>query len=184
MRTRILLALFALALCGAASAQKPSAGAGPIVVLETEKGVIEFETYPEEAPKTVAQIVGLVKKNFYNGQRFHRVEMGLIQIGDPQSRNVLMKDWWGRNDSGKAVGVAEITKKRRHVRGAVGLAYAGNDPRNGTSQFYITTREHPSLDGKYAVFGKVIKGMEIVDKIKVGDQLKKAYVKETTPPGS
>lgn len=183
MRTRTFLVLFALAICGAALAQKPSAGAGPIVVLETEKGVIEFETYPEEAPKTVAQIVGLVKKNFYNGQRFHRVEMGLIQIGDPQSRNVLMKDWWGRNDSGKAVGVAEITKKRRHVRGAVGLAYAGNDPRNGTSQFYITTREHPSLDGKYAVFGKVIKGMEIVDKIKVGDQLKKAYVKETTPPG-
>ena len=181
MRTRLLLALFALAVCGVAFAQKPSPGAGPIVVLETEKGVIEFETYPDEAPKTVAQIVGLVKKNFYNGQRFHRVEMGLIQIGDPQSRNVLMKDWWGRNDSGKAVGVAEITKKRRHVRGAVGLAYAGNDPRNGTSQFYITTRDHPSLDGKYAVFGKVITGMEVVDKIKVGDQLKKAYVKETTP---
>ena len=182
MRTRTLLALFALAMSGVAFAQKPSPGAGPIVVLETEKGVIEFETYPEEAPKTVAQIVGLVKKNFYNGQRFHRVEMGLIQIGDPQSRNVLMKDWWGRNDSGKAVGVAEITKKRRHVRGAVGLAYAGNDPRNGTSQFYITTRDHPSLDGKYTVFGKVIEGMEVVDKIKVGDQLKKAYVKETTPP--
>ena len=182
MRTRMLLALLALAICTAAFAQKPSPGAGPIVVLETEKGVIEFETYPEEAPKTVAQIVGLVKKNFYNGQRFHRAEMGLIQIGDPQSRNVLMKDWWGRNDSGKAIGVAEITKKRRHVRGAVGLAYAGNDPRNGTSQFYITTREHPSLDGKYTVFGKVIKGIEVVDKIKVGDQLKKASVRESSLP--
>ena len=176
MRTRILVPLFVLATCAALSAQKPSPGAGPIVVLETEKGVIEFETYPEEAPKTVAQIVGLVKKNFYNGQRFHRAEMGLIQIGDPQSKNVLMKDWWGRNDTGKPVGVAEITKKRRHVRGAVGLAYAGSDPRNGTSQFYITTREHPSLDAKYAVFGKVIKGIEVVDAIRPGDKMVKVWV--------
>jgi len=182
MRTRILLILFVLAIGAAAVAQKPSPGAGQTVVLETEKGIIEFETYPEEAPKTVALIVGLVKKNFYNGQRFHRAEMGLIQIGDPQSRNVLMKDWWGRGDSGKPVGVAEITKKRRHVRGAVGLAYAGNDPRNGSSQFYITSREHPSLDGKYTVFGKVIKGIEVVDKIKVGDQVKKAYVKGSSLP--
>ena len=179
MKARFALSTWILAVVVVAftSAQKPSPGAGPIVVLETEKGVIEFETYPEEAPKTVAQIVGLVKKNFYNGQRFHRAEMGLIQIGDPQSRNVLMKDWWGRGDSGKAVGVAEITKKRRHVRGAVGLAYSGSDPRNGTSQFYITTREHPQLDAKYAVFGKVIKGMEVVDKIKVGDRVKSMKIK-------
>jgi cyclophilin family peptidyl-prolyl cis-trans isomerase len=182
MRTRILVVVCVLGICALAFAQKPSPGAGPIVVLDTEKGVIEFETYPEEAPKTVAQIVGLVKKNFYNGQRFHRAEMGLVQIGDPQSKNVLMKDWWGRNDTGKPVGVAEITKKRRHVRGAVGLAYAGSDPRNGSTQFYITTRDHPQLDAKYAVFGKVIKGMEVVDKIKVGDQVKKAYVRENPPP--
>lgn len=183
MRVRLALSTWILAAVVTAfpSAQKPSPGAGPIVVLETEKGVIEFETYPEEAPKTVAQIVGLVKKNFYNGQRFHRAEMGLIQIGDPQSKNVLMKDWWGRNDTGKPVGVAEITKKRRHVRGAVGLAYAGSDPRNGTTQFYITTREHPQLDAKYAVFGKVIKGIEVVDKIKVGDVLRKASVRENPP---
>lgn len=181
MRTRLLIALLVAAAWSVPAAQQPSPGAGAIVVLETEKGVIEFETYPEEAPKTVAQIVGLVKRNFYNGQRFHRAEMGLIQIGDPQSKNVLMKDWWGRGGSDKAVGVAEITKKRRHVRGAVGLAYAGSDPRNGTSQFYITTRAHPQLDAKYAVFGKVIKGMEVVDKIKVGDLLKKASIRENPP---
>ena len=55
-----------------------SPGAGPIIVLETAKGTIEFETYPEEAPKTVAQIVALVKKNFYNGLRFHRAEPGFV----------------------------------------------------------------------------------------------------------
>ena len=66
-------------------AQK-SPGAGPVVVLETAKGTIEFETYPEEAPKTVARILELVKKNFYNGLRFHRAEPNfLVQIGDPMS---------------------------------------------------------------------------------------------------
>ena len=176
-----LAALVATALLAgpAARAQQKSPGAGPIIVLETEKGVIEFETYPEEAPKTVAQIVGLVKKNFYNGQRFHRAELNfLIQIGDPQSRNVLMQDWWGRSGSGKAIGVSEVTKKRTHVRGAVAMAYPGSDPRSADSQFYILLRAKPELNGKYTVFGKVLKGMEVVDRIRKGDILKKASLKE------
>jgi peptidyl-prolyl cis-trans isomerase B (cyclophilin B) len=155
-----------------------SPGAGPVIVLETAKGNIEFETYPDEAPKTVAQIVGLVKKNFYNGLRFHRVEAGIVQIGDPQTRNVLMKDYWGRNASGKPIGAAEITKKRRHVRGAVAMAFPGTDPRSADSQFFIDLKPHPEWDGKYTVFGKVIKGIEVVDKIQVADVVKKAYVKE------
>src|SRR5690606_36676867 len=67
----------------APAAQQKSPGAGPVIVLETVKGTIEFETYPDEAPKTVARIVELVKKNFYNGQRFHRAEPKfVVQIGD------------------------------------------------------------------------------------------------------
>src|SRR4026208_515032 len=86
-----------------------SPGAGPVIVLETVKGVIEFETYPEEAPKTVAQIVGLVKRGFYNGQRFPRAEPNfVVQVGDPQSRNMTLQEWWGRSGSGKPIGVAEI----------------------------------------------------------------------------
>ena len=68
----VLVAFILLSLPTAA--QQTSPGAGPVIVLETVKGDIEFETYPEEAPKTVAQIVGLVKRNFYNGLRFHRAE--------------------------------------------------------------------------------------------------------------
>ena len=148
------------------------------------KGVIEFETYPEEAPKTVAHIVGLVKRNFYNGQRFHRAAdtgFGLVQIGDPQTRNVTMREWWGRGGSGKPIGVAEITKKRRHVRGAVAMAYPGTDPRSADSQFFINTKPHPEWDAKYTVFGRVIKGMDVVEKIQIADVLKKAYVKEGPP---
>ena len=164
----------------APSAQQKSPGAGPVIVLETVKGTIEFETYPEEAPKTVARIVELVKKNFYNGQRFHRAEPKfVVQIGDPQSRLPQMIDYWGRSGSGKPIGVREITKKRRHVRGAVGMAYAaGTDPRQADSQFYIVLSNQAKLDGKYTVFGRVITGITIADRLEKGDLLRKASVKE------
>jgi cyclophilin family peptidyl-prolyl cis-trans isomerase len=172
----ILVAFILLSLPTAARQTSP--GAGPVIVLETVKGNIEFETYPEEAPKTVAQIVGLVKRNFYNGLRFHRAEFSLIQVGDPATRNMTMREWWGRAGSGKPIGVAEITKKRRNIRGAVAMAYPGTDAKAADSQFYILTKAHPDFDGKYTVFGQVIKGMEVVDKIQVPDILKRAFVKE------
>ena len=162
----------------AASAQQKSPGAGPVIVLETAKGTIEFETYPEEAPKTVARILELVKKNFYNGQRFHRADPNfVIQIGDPVSRDMSRQSWWGRQGTGKPIGVAEITKKRRNGAGAVGMGHSGTAA-DADSQFYITRRVAPELDGKYTVFGKVLKGMDVVAKIQKGDILKRAYVKE------
>ncbi len=98
------------------------------------KGVFEFETYPAEAPKTVARIVELVKQRFYNGMRIHRVVPGfVIQLGDPQTRDMTKKDSWGTGGSGKPIGVAEITKTRTHVLGAVAMAHAG-DPAKADSQ--------------------------------------------------
>jgi len=168
------LALMALPL----AAQQTSPGAGPVVVLETARGVIEFETYPEEAPKTVAQILALIKRGFYNGQRFHRAETKfVVQIGDPQSRNMTLQDWWGRGGSGKPIGVAEITKKRTHGGGAVGMGHSGS-AKDADSQFYITLRAAPELDGKYTVFGKVIRGLDVAAKLQKADVLKKASVKE------
>ena len=106
MRTGLALCAL-LVMADTLPARQTSPGAGPVIVLETAKGNIEFETYPEEAPKTVAQIVGLVKRNFYNGQRFHRAGdagFGLVQIGDPQSRNVAMEAYWGMGASGTPIG--------------------------------------------------------------------------------
>ena len=182
MKLRVSLAfcaIVALAVwANSASAQQKSPGAGPVIVLDTVKGAIEFETYPEEAPKTVAHIVELVNKKFYDGQRFHRDDPNfLIQIGDPVSRDMSRIDWWGRQGSGKPIGVSEITKKRKNLLGAVGMAHSG-DPKLADSQFYILKRVAPENDGKYAVFGKVIKGMDVVNKIKKGDILKRAYVKD------
>jgi len=171
------LATGAFAMAARALAQT-SPGAGPIVVLDTAKGVIEFETYPEEAPKTVARILELVRKGFYNGLRFHRADPNfVIQVGDPQTRNFMLQNRWGTGGSGKPIGVAEITKKRSHGRGAVAMGHAGS-AKDADSQFYITLRPAPELDGKHAVFGRVIRGLDVAAKIQKTDILKKAYVKE------
>ena len=162
----------------ALSAQQKSPGAGAVIVLETVKGTIEFETYPEEAPKTVARVVELVKKNFYNGLRFHRAEPNfVVQVGDPVSRDMSRQAWWGRQGSGKPIGVSEITKKRRHLAGAVSMAH-GSVPADADSQFFITRRAAPELDGKHVVFGKVLKGQDVVARLQRGDILKRAFVKE------
>lgn len=179
MRMLVATVLTLVACSLHADAQQKSPGAGPILVLETVKGTIEIETYPEEAPKTVARIVELAKKNFYNGQRFHRSEPGfLVQVGDPVTRDVSRESWWGRQGSGKAIGVAEITKKRKNIAGAVAMAHPGTDPTTADSQFFILRRAAPELDGHYTVFGHVLKGMDVVAKLQRGDILKRAYLKD------
>jgi cyclophilin family peptidyl-prolyl cis-trans isomerase len=180
MKLLVALALMVpIALSEAAPQTSP--GAGPVIVLETAKGTIEFETYPDEAPKTVARVIELVKRNFYNGLRFHRVEPNLlVQIGDPTSRDMSRQEWWGRTGSGKPLGVSEVTKKRRHLRGAVAMAYPGNDAKGADSQFYIVMRAAPEWDGKYTVFGRVTKGLDVLTRIQRADVLKKASVKEGT----
>jgi len=130
-----------------------------------------------QAP-SYAHVLALVKKGFYNGLRFHRaVPNFVVQVGDPQSRNMTLQEWWGRSGSGKPIGVAEITKKRTHVRGAIGMGHSGS-AKDADSQFYITLRNAPELNGKYTVFGQVIKGMEVAAKLQKADILKKASVKE------
>jgi peptidyl-prolyl cis-trans isomerase B (cyclophilin B) len=199
MRARVLLVLTLIAgLAAMASAQtkpapkpapKPAApaapvapaghtpGAGPVIVVETVKGTFEFETYPNEAPRTVEHVVNLVKKNFYNGLRFHRVEPGfVIQAGDPNTRDYTKKDIWGTGGSGTPVGVSELSRKHKHVRGAVAMAHPGN-PAKADAQFYVMLGDRPSLDGKYVVFGQVISGFDVPAKIRVGDAIKRMYVK-------
>jgi peptidyl-prolyl cis-trans isomerase B (cyclophilin B) len=175
-RAGVLLMALALwaAMQGAALAQAPAAG--PIVVIETSKGTITIETYPSEAPKTVENFLALVKANFYNRQHFHRAESFVIQVGDPSSKDLAKQANWGRSGNGKPIGVAEISKKLKHKKGAVGMAHAG-DPAKADSQFYITRLAGKIPEGKYAIFGQVTSGMDVVDKIEVGDTVKRMYVK-------
>jgi cyclophilin family peptidyl-prolyl cis-trans isomerase len=151
-------------------------------VVDTVKGVFEFETYPNEAPKSVEHILGLVKKNFYNGQRIHRVDPGfVVQFGDPQTRDMTKRDDWGTRSSGNPIGVLEVSKKRSHVAGAVALAHLDGDPKGGDSQIYITLSSRPELDGKYAVIGQVISGMDVVQKLRVTDVIRRVTVRDEAP---
>ena len=156
---------------------KTSPGAGSVIVVETEKGTFEFETYPNEAPKTVAHIIGLVNKRFYNGQRVHRMVPGfVVQMGDQQTRDMTKEEMWGRA-VGPQVGVAEFSKLRTHVRGAVGMAHNG-DAAKADTQFYITLADTPRLNGDYVVFGKVISGMDVVTKLQYADRIVRVTVRE------
>ena len=157
------------------------AQSGPVIVVETTKGAFAFETYPNEAPKTVAHVVQLVRDSFYDGQRFHRALPGfVVQWGDPRSTDVSREADWGRGDaasSGSPVGVPEITKKRTHTRGAVAMAHPG-DPAKADSQIYVTLADRPDLDGRYTVFGHIIAGADVPARLQRGDLITRMYVRE------
>jgi len=158
---------------------KKSPGAGPVVGVETVKGTFQFETYTNEAPKSVEHILGLVKRNFYNGMRVHRQVPGFImQFGDPFSRDMSKKDLWGTGGSFNIVGVGEPNPKRTHGLGAVAMAYPGRDPRQADSQIYVTLAPVHRLDGDYTVIGQVIAGMDVVQKLAVPDVIRRVTVKE------
>jgi len=186
--SRILLVLIAVTACawvgiaaqGGAKAggatKAPAAPAGPVIVLDTVKGSIEIETYPGDAPKSVAYIVELVQKGFYRGQRVHWATPGVAQMGDPSTRDMSKQETWGRL-FGPPIGVAELSK-RPFDTGTVGLAYPKDrTPLAAGSQFFILTRPNPQLNGKYTMIGKVTKGLAVAEKLEVGDMIKSASIK-------
>ena len=134
----------------------------PIVTIEMENGdVIKAELYPEVAPNTVNNFISLINKGFYDGVIFHWVIPGfMIQGGDPQ----------GTGTGGPGYSIrGEFTSNRflnelKHTRGVLSMART-MDPNSAGSQFFIMHEDAPHLDGQYAAFGKVIEGMEAVDKI-------------------
>lgn len=161
---------------------QPTASTAPVVVFTMLKGVFEIETFPVDAPKSVARIVDLARHGFYRGQHFHWVQAGVAQVGDLLSRDMTKRADWGRGGSGSMgrrvpIGVAEICK-RSFVRGMVGLAYqAGEKPEDADSQIFILKITSPALNGKYAAIGRVIKGMDVVDQIQVEDMIKDIAVR-------
>ena len=155
------------------SAQKQ---ANPIIVIETDKGNIEIELHPKMAPKGVAKILGLVEKGFYRGLRVHRVTNSIVQMGDPQTRDMRRLPTWGTGGSGTVLGVFEINPMMKHVRGAVGLAYAG-DPKFFDSQFYIMKNASSGLDGDYSIVGRVVSGITVADRLQKTDIIKNITVK-------
>ncbi|HEV8120966.1 MAG TPA: peptidylprolyl isomerase [Candidatus Polarisedimenticolia bacterium] len=135
-----------------------------VAVIKTNMGTIVFEFLPDVAPKMVANFVDLAKTGFYNGTTFHRVINGfMIQGGDPLSKdNDPSNDGTG---NGPRRMPAEFTTKYSHVRGMVSTARGGNDINSGSCQFFIVQKDSKFLDNQYTIFGRVLDGMDVVDKI-------------------
>ena len=131
-------------------------------VIETNLGKIIFKLLPDLAPETVRNFEKLARDGFYNGTLFHRVIPGfMIQGGDPNTKSGN-KSTWGMGGPGYTI-KAEFSS-RSHHRGIVSMARA-QDPNSAGSQFFIVTTDSTFLDRQYTVFGEVIEGMDVADKI-------------------
>ncbi|MGZ3595184.1 MAG: peptidylprolyl isomerase [Syntrophales bacterium] len=138
-------------------------------VVETGRGVIELELYPKHAPKTVNNFVFLAKEGFYDDVSFHRVIKNfMIQGGDPTGT--------GRGGPGYKF-VDELKENPlKHETGVISMANSG--PNTNGSQFFITHSPQPHLNGRHAVFGKVVSGQDVVDAIQQGDKILRVEIRE------
>ena len=137
---------------------------GRTVVIETSKGTIKFALYEKDAPITTKNFVELVERKFYDGLKFHRVVPGfVIQGGDPLGN--------GQGQSEKKIKL-EVSPKLKHDAAGVVAMARRPDPDSASCQFYITLAATPQLDMGYAVFGRVTEGLDVVNRIAVGDVMK------------
>ncbi|MEZ5335602.1 MAG: peptidylprolyl isomerase [Methanolobus sp.] len=138
-------------------------------IIETGKGNIVLELFEKDAPKTVANFEKLIKEGFYDGLTFHRVIPNfVIQGGCPKGD--------GTGGPGYSIKCETKGNPRKHGTGALSMAHAGKN--TGGSQFFITHSPQPHLDGVHTVFGQVIEGQDVVNKIKAKDKMNKVTVVE------
>ncbi len=146
-----------------APAGKAEAAKGPKVILKTKFGDIDVVLFPEKAPRHVENFIALAKSGFYNGTIFHRVIPGfMIQGGDPNTKDLNKPETYGQGGPSQRL-KAEFNDIP-HRRGILSMART-SDPNSAGSQFFIVVKDSNFLDGQYTVFGEVVKGMEVVDKI-------------------
>jgi peptidyl-prolyl cis-trans isomerase B (cyclophilin B) len=140
-----------------------------VATVETSRGSIVLELYPEHAPKTVNNFVFLAREGFYDGLKFHRVIANfMIQGGDPTGT--------GAGGPGYKFGDEVKDNPLEHGTGVISMANAG--PNTNGSQFFITHGPQPHLDGKHTVFGQVVEGQDVVDAIRQEDKMTKVTIEE------
>lgn len=143
--------------------RKPMTQGKVTAVIETTLGTIEAELYPADAPKTVENFVGLAREKYFDGVIFHRVVPGfVIQGGDPTGTGTGGKSIW-KKEFADELNPATASYKAGYVKGV--LAMANRGPNTNTSQFFIMLADNTTLPKNYAIFGKVVKGMDVVDAI-------------------
>jgi cyclophilin family peptidyl-prolyl cis-trans isomerase/HEAT repeat protein len=137
----------------------------PRVFIETARGTVEFELAVLDAPQTAMNFIALARKGFFNGLQIHRVVPNfVVQDGDPR----------GDGEGGPGYAIRDEINDRPYLRGTVGMALDWRD--TGGSQFFITHSPQPHLDARYTVFGRVVSGMEVVDRMRRGDVIQRVRV--------
>jgi|SRR3989338_4253200 len=142
---------------------------------ETNQGTFTLELFEDKSPITTQNFIDLAQKGFFDGTRFHRIIANfMLQGGDPLSKDESKRGYWGTGGPGYKI-KDEFGQGLSNTRGTISMANSG--PNTGGSQFFINTVDNTYLDGKHPVFGKVISGMDIIDKIgkvktNMGDQPK------------
>jgi cyclophilin family peptidyl-prolyl cis-trans isomerase/HEAT repeat protein len=137
----------------------------PMAYIDTSKGTIEFELAVIDAPRAVANFMTLVRRNFFRGVQLHRVVPDfVVQDGDPR----------GDGEGGPGYTIRDEINERPYLRGTVGMAL--DWPDSGGSQFFITHSPQPHLDGRYTVFGQVVAGMDVVDRLQQWDTIDRIRV--------
>jgi cyclophilin family peptidyl-prolyl cis-trans isomerase len=159
---------------GKPAAAPAAATAEPVVVMETNKGVIKIRVFTKEAPRTAANFLDLVNKGFYNGLTFHRYEPGFCcQGGDPNGNGT-----GGYTDSktGQERRIPlEVSPDLKHDKAGVVAMARSSDPNSASSQFYFTLGPASFLDMKYAVFGRVVDGLDVMMSLRKDDKMVKVY---------
>ena len=159
----LLLGMGALFAADKTPAEKAEAAKGPKAIIKTKFGDMEIVFFPEKAPKHVENFIALAKSGFYNGTIFHRVIPGfMIQGGDPNTKDLNKPETYGQGGPSQRL-KAEFNDIP-HRRGILSMART-SDPNSAGSQFFIVVKDSNFLDGQYTVFGEVVKGMEVADKI-------------------
>lgn len=150
----------------------------PTVVMETTKGTIKVEIFKNDAPITSNNFLDLVDRGFYNGVVFHRYEPGFcIQGGDPTGTGT--SGFIDPATKRERTIPLEVSPKLKHSEAGVIAMARTNDPNSASSQFYFTLGPASFLDGQYAVFGKVVDGLNVVKELRKGDKMTKVSVLET-----
>ncbi len=161
--TTLVLALIGTLVVPASAADETKPAADEVAVIKTNQGEMVLEFFPEVAPKHVENFKTLAKKGFYDGTCFHRVIKGfMIQGGDPLTKDDANQARWGTGDPGYKI-KAEFNNKP-HVRGTLSAARS-QDPDSAGSQFFICHGDPSFLNGQYTVYGKLIKGDDVLEKI-------------------
>ena len=143
----------------------------PHAFIETDKGTIEIELTVLDAPLTVDNFITLARRGFFTGVAIHRVVPDfVVQDGDPR----------GDGEGGPGYTIRDELNQRPYLRGTVGMALDWED--TGGSQFFITHSPQPHLDARYTVFGHVVNGMDVVDRVAVGDIVREVRIRDGVSP--